>query len=125
MSGLVLKLRPREEVMINGAVVRNGDKKTVIRIQSDNAHVLRMQHLMRAEEATTPRRRAYFAAQLATAGQLPDIDASKIIEDALAEDQKTENPLPVSNDISRHIQHRDFYQVMRTLSPTLENDLQS
>ena len=37
MSGLVLKLAPNERVLINGAVIENGDRRSKIAIKTPNA----------------------------------------------------------------------------------------
>ena len=37
MSGLVLKLGPHERVLINGAVIENGDKRSRLAIMTPNA----------------------------------------------------------------------------------------
>lgn len=85
MSGLILKLRPNEEFMINGVVVQNGDRKTRLRVKTTGASILRLKDAMRPDEATTPEKRAYYVAQLAVAGALGVEEASSILRDALAE----------------------------------------
>jgi flagellar biosynthesis repressor protein FlbT len=42
MTGLVLKLGPRERVMINGVVMENGDRRTRLNIVTPDANVLRL-----------------------------------------------------------------------------------
>ena len=42
MSGLILKLGVKERVLINGAVVENGDLRSRLAIMTPNAHVLRL-----------------------------------------------------------------------------------
>ena len=37
MSGLVLKLAPRERVLINGAVIENGERRSRLAIMTPNA----------------------------------------------------------------------------------------
>ena len=64
MSGLILKLRPNEELMINGVIVENGDKKTRLRVKTEGAHILRLKDAIRPEDATTPLKRAYYVAQM-------------------------------------------------------------
>ncbi|HRX38912.1 MAG: flagellar biosynthesis repressor FlbT [Parvularculaceae bacterium] len=85
MSGLILKLRPNEEFMINGVVVQNGEKKTRLRVKTNGASILRLRDAMRPEEATTPEKRAYYVAQLAVAGELACEEAVQILRAALAE----------------------------------------
>lgn len=85
MSGLILKLRPNEEFMINGVVVQNGDRKTRLRVKTHGAAILRLKDAMRPDEATTPEKRAYYIAQLAVSGELGGEEAAGILKDALSE----------------------------------------
>ena len=68
MSGLVLKLGPRERVLINGAVIENGDKRSRLSIVTPNANILRLKDAIHPEEASTPVRRVCYAAQLVLTG---------------------------------------------------------
>ena len=74
MTGLVLKLSPKERVLINGAVVENGDKRSRLSIVSPNANILRLKDAIHPDEATTPVRRVCYAAQLVLTG---DADADE------------------------------------------------
>lgn len=68
MSGLVLKLGPKERVLVNGAVIENGDRRSRLNILTPNAHILRLRDAIHPEEANTPVRRVCFAAQLVLTG---------------------------------------------------------
>lgn len=68
MSGLVLKLGPRERVLVNGAVIENGERRSRLAIMTPDAHILRLRDAIHPEQATTPVRRACFAAQLVLSG---------------------------------------------------------
>lgn len=57
---LKLSLKPGETFVVNGAVVRNGDRRGVLLLEN-HARVLREKDIMQPEEAVTPARRAYFA----------------------------------------------------------------
>jgi flagellar biosynthesis repressor protein FlbT len=74
MSGLVLKLGPHERVLINGAVIENGEKRSRLAIMTPNAHILRLRDAIHPEEVTTPVRRVCYIAQLVLSG---DADASE------------------------------------------------
>lgn len=71
MSGLVLKLSPKERVLINGAVIENGDRRSRLAIMTPDAHILRLRDAIHPEEATTPVRRACFTFQLVLSGDTP------------------------------------------------------
>jgi len=69
MSGLVLKLRPAERIMINGAVIENGDRRTRLNVLTPNANVLRLRDAIHPNEANTPVKRVCYIAQLLLAGE--------------------------------------------------------
>ena len=70
MSGLVLKLAPKERVLINGAVIENGDRRTRMSIMTPNANILRLKDALHPDEATTPVKRICYAAQLVLSGDV-------------------------------------------------------
>ena len=74
MTGLVLKLAPKERVLINGAVIENGDKRSRLAIMTPNAHILRLRDAIHPEAVNTPVRRVCYVAQLALTG---DADATE------------------------------------------------
>jgi len=59
---LILKLAPGERLFINGAVVTNGDRRAYLMVET-KAQIVREKDVMLPEDAVTPVRRAYFAAQ--------------------------------------------------------------
>lgn len=69
MTGLVLKLRPKERILINGIVVENGDRRAKLNILTANANVLRLRDAIHPDEANTPVRRVCYIAQLVLAGE--------------------------------------------------------
>jgi flagellar protein FlbT len=75
MSGLVLKLGPHERVLINGAVIENGEKRSRLAVMSPNAHILRLRDAIHPEEANTPVRRVCYIAQLVLTGDAEADDA--------------------------------------------------
>ena len=68
MSGLVLKLGPKERVLVNGAVIENGDRRSRLSIVTPKANILRLRDAIHPEEANTPVRRVCYAAQLVLSG---------------------------------------------------------
>jgi flagellar protein FlbT len=74
VSGLVLKLGPHERVLINGAVIENGDKRSRLAIMTPNANILRLRDAIHPEEVNTPVRRVCYIAQLVLTG---DADAEE------------------------------------------------
>ncbi|MBA4337732.1 flagellar biosynthesis repressor FlbT [Hyphomonas sp.] len=57
---LKLSLKPGETFVVNGAVVRNGDRRGVLLLETQ-ARVLREKDILRPADAATPAGRAYFA----------------------------------------------------------------
>lgn len=69
MSGLVLKLGPRERIMINGVVMENGDRRARLNVITPDANVLRLRDAIHPDDAKTPVRRVCYIAQLVLAGE--------------------------------------------------------
>jgi flagellar biosynthesis repressor protein FlbT len=57
---LKLSLKPGETFVVNGAVVRNGDRRGVLLLENQ-ARVLREKDILHPRDATTPATRAYFS----------------------------------------------------------------
>lgn len=111
MGGLVLKLRPHEELLINGVLIENGERNARLRVKTEGAHILRLRDALSPEEATTPLKRAYYIAQLAVAGQLSNAEAAAILTEALFKIADFETDIDLHACVERH----DFYQIMRSL----------
>jgi flagellar protein FlbT len=75
MGGLVLKLGPKERVLINGAVIENGDRRSRLSIITPNANILRLRDAIHPEEVNTPVRRVCYIAQLVLSGDANKEDA--------------------------------------------------
>ena len=54
MSGLVLKLGPKERLLVNGAVLENGDRRGRLSVLTPNANILRLKDAIHPSEAKTP-----------------------------------------------------------------------
>ena len=68
MTGLVLKLGPKERVLINGVVIENGDRRSRLAIMTPDANILRLKDAIHPEDAKTPVKRVSFAMQLVLSG---------------------------------------------------------
>ncbi|MCA0205966.1 MAG: flagellar biosynthesis repressor FlbT [Proteobacteria bacterium] len=68
MSGLILKLAPHERVLINGAVIENGERRSRLSIVTPNANILRLRDAIHPGEVSTPVRRVAYIAQLVLSG---------------------------------------------------------
>ena len=121
MAGLILKLGPNEQLMINGAIIENGDRKTRLRVCSEGAHILRLRNAMKPEDATTPLSRAYYAAQMAVAGQLTGAQAAILVEQAMSEYENTSIDETRAN-LDALVKEEEYYKVMRALRTLMDND---
>lgn len=68
MSGLVIRLAPHERVLLNGAVIENGDRRASLSIKTPDANVLRLRDAIHPDQANTPVKRTCYLAQLVLSG---------------------------------------------------------
>lgn len=88
MSGLVLKLAAGERVVINGALLENGDKPSSLRVADNNARVLRCRDALKPDQVNTPVKQVYYAIQLLITG---DLDEENVLPAILTECDKLED----------------------------------
>lgn len=72
MSGLILNLAPNERVLINGAVVENGAKRSRISIKTPGANILRLRDAIHPDNADTPVSRVCYILQLVMSGDVEE-----------------------------------------------------
>lgn len=77
MTGLVLKLSPGERLLINGAVVENGDRRAKLSVKTPNANILRLRDAIHPHETGTPVRRLCYSVQLVLSGDVKPENASQ------------------------------------------------
>ncbi|MBO6853135.1 MAG: flagellar biosynthesis repressor FlbT [Marivivens sp.] len=75
MSGLVLKLAPRERLLVNGAVIENGSRRSRIAVLTPKANILRLRDAIHPEQATSPVRRVVYIAQMVLSGDASEDSA--------------------------------------------------
>ena len=125
MSGLVLKLGPHERVLINGAVIENGDKRSRLAVVTPNANILRLRDAIHPQEANTPVRRVCYIAQLVLSGDADAGDTrfqllrgieqlSQVLTD---HDSRTQLALA-----SRAVMEDQHYQVLKALRSLLPRE---
>lgn len=68
MAGLVLKLGPKERILINGAVLENDVRRSRFSIVTPSANVLRLKDAIHPDDANTPISRVCYQLQLILAG---------------------------------------------------------
>jgi flagellar protein FlbT len=125
MTGLVLKLGPHERVLINGAVIENGEKRSRLAIMTPNANILRLRDAIHPEAVNTPVRRVCYIAQLVLTGDAEPEDAkmqllrgieqlSQVLTDY---DSRTQLTLA-----SRAVMENQHYQVLKALRSLLPRE---
>jgi flagellar biosynthesis repressor protein FlbT len=125
MTGLVLKLSPHERVLINGAVIENGEKRSRLAIMTPNANILRLRDAIHPEAVNTPVRRVCYIAQLVLTGDADAEDAklqllrgieqlSQVLTD---HDSRTQLTLA-----SRAVMENQHYQVLKALRSLLPRE---
>lgn len=118
MSGLVLKLAPKERVLINGAVIENGDRRGRLSIVTPNANILRLRDAIHPDEAKTPVRRTAYIAQLVLSGDMEEQDARKALLQGIEQlshalrDSDSRGQLDLA---TRAVLDGQFYQALKAL----------
>jgi len=125
MTGLVLKLRPRERFMVNGVVLQNGERRSSIVVVTEDVNVLRLKDAIHPEEVKTPVTRVCYVAQLVLAGEADPEEArfqllrgieqlSQVFTDADSRLQLTR--------ATEHVGANRFYQALKNLKSLLARE---
>jgi flagellar biosynthesis repressor protein FlbT len=118
MTGLVLKLGPHERVLINGAVIENGDKRSRLAIVTPNANILRLRDAIHPEAVNTPVRRVCYIAQLVLTGDADPEDAKLQLLRGIEQlsqvltDYDSRTQLTIA---SRAVMENQHYQALKSL----------
>lgn len=117
-GGLVLKLAPGERVLINGAVIENGDKRARVTLVTPNANVLRLRDAIHPEDAQTPVKRLCYVIQLAVAGEVEPEQARRQAlngVDQLSGVFDDESSQAILDQTSAYLVEKRFYPALRAL----------
>lgn len=126
MSGLILKLSPRERILINGAVIENGERRTRLAIKTPDAHILRLRDAIHPDDAKTPVKRVCYAVQLVLSGDSDPADAHLPLMRNIEElsqvfhDQDSETHLSVATSALVAGDHYRCLKALRSLLPREE-----
>lgn len=126
MSGLILKLSPKERILINGAVIENGDRRSRLAIMTPDAHILRLRDAIHPEEAKTPVRRVCYAVQLVLSGDMDKKEARRQLLRSIEElsqvfvDDDSRKHLAVASHALVENDHYRCLKALRTLLPREE-----
>jgi flagellar protein FlbT len=119
---LKLSLKPGEKFVLNGAVVQNGDRRSVLVLQN-KASVLREKDIMQADDASTPARRIYFPVMMmyldeGAAGRYYDEFVRRLTEFMGV----ISNPTVLADcvNISRHCMATEYYKALMLCRKLIE-----
>lgn len=125
MGGLVLKLGPKERVLINGAVIENGDRRSRLSIVTPNANILRLRDAIHPEEVNTPVRRVCYIAQLVLSGDAKKEDAKLQLLRGIEQlsqvltDRDSRKLLSIASD---EVLEGQYYQALKALRGLLPRE---
>lgn len=125
MSGLVLKLGPKERVLVNGAVIENGDRRSRLSILTPNANILRLRDAVRPGEANTPVRRVCYIAQLVLAGDVRPAEARPQLLsgiEQLSQALRDGDSRAQFADATAAVMEGDFYRALKRLRAVLPRE---
>jgi flagellar protein FlbT len=123
MSGLVLKLGPHERVVINGAVIENGDRRARLAVMTPNAYILRLRDAIHPDQASTPVRRVCYIAQLVLTGDADPAEAAVQIQRGIDQllqvllDPESRHLLSLATKALARGQHYQALKALRGLLP--------
>ena len=125
MTGLILKLAPHERVLINGAVIENGDRRCRFSIVTPNANILRLRDAIHPEDVRTPVRRVCYFAQLVLSGDVAADEAGpqllrgiEQLSQVLTDDHSRQK----LSHATRAVLDQDYYPAMRHLRALLPRE---
>ncbi len=127
MSGLIIRLAPNERILLNGAVVENGDRRARLTIKTPNANVLRLRDAIHPEHANTPVKRTIYLAQLIISGdgnpkdiKMPLMRAIEQIKQ-IFEDEESRRILGMA---SESVQSNQYYLALKFLRQLIAREEQ-
>lgn len=118
MAGLKLKLRPEEQILINGAVVQNGRHQVELTIKTPNTNILRLRDAIHPEDANTPVKRVCYIAQMVVAGEATIEQAADEFIPAVQALQKVfldEGSQNTMHKALEFAQESNFYKAMQSM----------
>lgn len=111
---LKLSLRPGEKLVINGAVIANGDRRASL-VLHNKASILREKDIMQESDADTPAKRIYFPLMLmymenSAAGSYYEEFVQRITE--FMNVISTPELLDLCVQVSKHVMEKNYYKAL-------------
>jgi flagellar protein FlbT len=118
---LKLKLAAHERLIVNGAVLVNGDYRTSLLIRNF-AHVMREKDVLREADANTPTKRLYFVIQTMLMQPPPSVTLMATYDDLMGQlrgaYQRADN-LETLQRVSEMVEAADYYKALARLHPLI------
>ncbi len=118
---LKLKLAARERLIVNGAVLVNGDCRTSLLVRNF-AHVMREKDVLQESDANTPTKRLYFLVQTMLMQPPPTaqlIDDYRVAHRQLSDAYVRSENLAMLGDVDRLVERGDYYKALARLHPLI------
>jgi len=125
MTGLILKLAPHERVLINGAVIENGDRRSRFAVVTPKANILRLRDAIHPEQVRTPVRRVAYIAQMVLAGEADSKEASHQLLrgiEQLSQVLTDPDSRGLLDGATQNVIDGQFYQALRQLRALLPRE---
>lgn len=125
MSGLVLKLAPKERVLINGAVIENCGRPSKLSIKTPNVNILRLRDAIHPECVNTPVARACYIAQMIVSGDTEQEAARQqllLAIEQLSQVFDDRDSRTILTSATSFALNGNFYQTMRALRELLPRE---
>ncbi len=114
---LKIQLRPKERIIINGAVIEgHPDSRTEI-VLLNKARIMRQKHIIQEKEANTPAKRLYFTIQMLYIDEGDTKENYEKLFKRYFDDLKETVSLPplvkALDNIDKTIKEKNFYDAMK------------
>lgn len=111
---LKLSLKPEEKLVINGAVIANGDRRTTL-VVHNKASILREKDIMQEDQVNTPVSRVYFPLMLMYMEPAKDVQyydefAARIAE--LMTAFSTPEAIELCVKVSKDVLEKNYYRAL-------------
>lgn len=118
MSGLILKLSPRERLLVNCALIENGDRRARLRILTKDTNILRIKDATNPMAAQTDLEKVFCIAQLIVIDSAGRDELRQELQGRLSALQATlpapEDVVAINDAATASAQFRD-YQCLKLL----------
>jgi flagellar protein FlbT len=118
---LKLKLAAHERLIVNGAVLINGDFRTSLLVRNF-AHVMREKDVLQEADANTPTKRLYFLVQTMLMQPPPSDELMSGYREAhrqLTDAYVRADNLDILHEVDRLVGEGDFYKALARLHPLI------